>query len=422
MRPGGRVAGGLIAFAASIVFAASAGAYVVRLGPESVPSTPPTGKFECRGGCVGSVTAAQVSSVEAYAAPAAGVITSWRVDGAPPVALRVVQPVPGGWIGAGTSEPATNFAGGPNPADLEIGAGEAIGVDAGEGGEVGFEREGLPAGDVSRTWYPALGEGGAAREGELNPFANPGSRLMLSAEVELTPIVTSVSPASGSTAGGTSVAIAGKYLDSAVNVVFGSHPAATFSVDVSGERITATTPPSAAGTVDVHVSNHHSTSETVAADRYTFVAPAPTGPPGGAGSGPGAAPTVTGFKESATRWRRGSALPHIAATPVGTTFAFSLNEPASIALSFARLTGGRRVGHKCVAPNHGNRGKARCKRTVSAGALGLTAHAGPNTIGFEGRLSRAVRLAPGSYTVSITSHGSGGSKTLTRPLSFTVLP
>ena len=86
------------------------------------------------------------------------------------------------------------------------------------------------------------------------------------------------------------------------------------------------------------------------------------------------------------------------------------------------MTGGRRVGRRCVAPSHANRAKARCKRTVGAGSLALAGHAGLNKIGFQGRLSRTVRLAPGSYHVSITSHGDGAAKTLTRSLSFTIVP
>ena len=333
MSSGGRTAG-LAALAISLLCAASAHAYTVRLGPESIPSSAPTAYYLCEGSCTSTLTAGQVSSVETYLAPAAGVITSWRVDGRQPLALRVLEPVAGGWTGAGTSEPASNVTGGANSTDLEIGAGDAIGVDVAQGGRAGFEIEGLPVGDQADSWLPPLGEGAAGRQGEPNPFANPGSRLMLSAEIELTPVVTSVSPASGSTAGGQSVTITGKYLDSVINVAFGSRPATSFHVDLAGEHITAQAPASSAGPVDVLVSNQRSTSPAVAADRYTFIAPQPTGLPGGpsggaGGPGPGlsATPTVSGFTESAARWRRGSALPHIAATPVGTTFAFSLNEP-----------------------------------------------------------------------------------------------
>ncbi len=133
--------------------------------------------------------------------------------------------------------------------------------------------------------------------------------MLLDAQVELTPVVTSVSPASGSTAGGQTVTITGKYLDSAVNVVFGSHPATTFSVDLSGEHITATTPASGAGP---------STSTSATSTPRAKPSP-PTGtpswrrsragrappPPGGRGSGPGRPLVVTGFQESAEQMAPG---------------------------------------------------------------------------------------------------------------------
>ena len=49
-------------------------------------------------------------------------------------------------------------------------------------------------------------------------------------KLKLTPVITSVSPASGSAGGGNAVTITGKYLDSVVNVVFGSTPAISFKV------------------------------------------------------------------------------------------------------------------------------------------------------------------------------------------------
>jgi hypothetical protein len=271
-------------------------------------------------------------------------------------------------------------------------------------------------------WRPSLedGQGRAPEE-----FAEKESSLF-NAEVELTPVVTSVSPATGSTAGGQTVTITGKYLDSALNVVFGSRPATTFSVDLSGEHITAKTPASSAGAVDVYVSNLRSTSETVAADKYTFVAPpAPPGgsaPPGGAGSGPGGSPVVTGFKQSSARWRLGSALAHISSAPVGTTFAFTLSASANVSLTFMRALPGRRAGRSCVAPSHRNSTKPRCKRYVPAGSVAVPGHAGLDKVGFQGRLSRTKKLTPGSYTATVTARDSHGAKALARSLSFTILP
>jgi len=66
------------------------------------------------------------------------------------------------------------------------------------------------------------------------------------------PMVTGVSPSSGPTLGGTTVAITGTSLNGATSVLFGSNAAASFSID-SDTRITAVSPAGTAGTVDVTV-------------------------------------------------------------------------------------------------------------------------------------------------------------------------
>lgn len=86
------------------------------------------------------------------------------------------------------------------------------------------------------------------------------------------PTVTSVTPSSGTTAGGTSVVIAGtnfSTVSGAAGVKFGGTNAASYSVD-SATQITATTPASA-GAVDVVVTNTIGSSPTGAADRFSFV-------------------------------------------------------------------------------------------------------------------------------------------------------
>ena len=68
----------------------------------------------------------------------------------------------------------------------------------------------------------------------------------------LTPIVSSVSPMFGSTAGGDIVTISGSNFTGATAVNFGALPATTFSV-ISGTEISATSPPQGAGTVNITV-------------------------------------------------------------------------------------------------------------------------------------------------------------------------
>jgi hypothetical protein len=101
--------------------------------------------------------------------------------------------------------------------------------------------------------------------------------------------------------------------------------------------------------------------------------------------------------QSHRRWREGSKLARVSRThaPVGTTFTTTLNVPARLTLSFRR-------GHK------------------RAGSLWLTAQrAGTLRIRFDGRLSRRRRLAPGRYTLSISS-GAHGKRSKPRTASFTI--
>lgn len=215
--------------------------------------------------------------------------------------------------------------------------------------------------------------------------------------------------------------IAGKYLDGATSVTFGSTPASSFSVD-SPNQITAIAPASAASTIDVRVNGPGGSSEVSPADRYTFTAPATSTTVAGGSALQPAKPTVTGFSESSSRWRRGHSLPHISsATPVGTTFSFSLNEPASVNLTFSQSVPGRRVAGRCVAPARRNAGRPRCKRSLVVGSFGVPGHAGVDKVGFQGRLSRSKALRPGSYLVSVTARDARGLKVVSRSLGFTIV-
>jgi hypothetical protein len=82
------------------------------------------------------------------------------------------------------------------------------------------------------------------------------------------PSVSSVSPAGGALAGGTSVDIKGSRFTGTTAVKFGSANATSFTV-VSGNRITASSP-AGAGTVDVTVTTPSGTSATGPADRFTY--------------------------------------------------------------------------------------------------------------------------------------------------------
>ena len=130
-----------------------------------------------------------------------------------------------------------------------------------------------------------------------------------------------------------------------------------------------------------------------------------------------------GFSESATKWRRGHSLPRISSVgaPVGTTFSFSLNDPATATFTFTQSVAGRRAHGRCVAPSQGNAHKPRCKRTVVVGGFGVSGKAGLNKVRFQGRLSSAKTLAPGTYAVSIAVRDAHGLKAISRSLPFTIV-
>jgi RHS repeat-associated protein len=102
-------------------------------------------------------------------------------------------------------------------------------------------------------------------------------RLTAASESAPTPDVTGVSPATGPTAGGTTVTIKGSGFTEATAVTFGGIAATNVDV-LSDTKLTAAAPAGAAGAVDVEVSGPAGTSTAVAADRYAYaLEPAITG-------------------------------------------------------------------------------------------------------------------------------------------------
>ncbi|WP_318347227.1 IPT/TIG domain-containing protein [Aquipluma nitroreducens] len=83
------------------------------------------------------------------------------------------------------------------------------------------------------------------------------------------PNITSISPTSGTTAGGTTVTITGTDFTNATAVKFGSTAATSFTVN-SDTQITATSPASTSGTVHITVTTAGGTSATGSADQFTY--------------------------------------------------------------------------------------------------------------------------------------------------------
>jgi len=89
-----------------------------------------------------------------------------------------------------------------------------------------------------------------------------------------TPAVTAIAPVTGPDDGGTAVIITGARLTGAGTVMFGATAANSFTID-SDVQISAMSPASGVGTVDVTVTTAAGTSSASAADQFTFTLPAP---------------------------------------------------------------------------------------------------------------------------------------------------
>lgn len=128
------------------------------------------------------------------------------------------------------------------------------------------------------------------------------------------PLVTSVTPANGPTAGGTAITINGSGFTGATSVTVGG-TAATSVVVVSANQITAVTPAKAAGTYDVIVTTPLGTSPNTAADNFTY----------------GAGPTVTGISPTTGVVGGGTS---VTITGTGFTGATAVSFGATAAASF----------------------------------------------------------------------------------------
>jgi hypothetical protein len=165
---------------------------------------------------------------------------------------------------------------------------------------------------------------------------------------------------------------------------------------------------------------------TATATRSITVAAPPVSAAGGSspgGSGQLAATaTVGGLRQSHRIWREGGSLATFAAkhkAPVGTTFTFTLNEAATVTLTFTQPGAGRNVGGRCASLNRRNRKQRKCAR--GAGSLTHAAHAGLNTVAFAGRVSPGRKLAPGSYTLVVTAIGADGHISAPQTIRFTIV-
>lgn len=203
--------------------------------------------------------------------PVSGAIVRWRMQGAKggPFSLRVLHPNgTGAYTANGTSGAVTPTDAGLQTftANLPVKAGDLIGIDPTNGtDEIGIvEVQGASIASI----FPRPFEGATV------PARDPksGVELELSAEVQPTPAITSITPASGSIAGGAVVKVTGTDFTAASTVKFGDTPAASYAV-LSETELTATAPATKrAGPVDITVTTIAGTSLTNGGDRFSYKA------------------------------------------------------------------------------------------------------------------------------------------------------
>jgi hypothetical protein len=201
--------------------------------------------------------------------PVSGAIVRWRVQDAEggPFYLRVLRPNgSGGYMAAGTSNPATPSGSGLQTftANLPVKAGDLIGVDPTNAADkIGVAE--VAGASYGFIFPPPFDGATVAPSGTV-----AGREVELSAEVQPTPVISSITPSFGPVAGGTTVTITGTDLASASAVKFGSLPAASFKAE-SETKITAVAPASTTvGAVDVTATTIAGTSANVEADRFFY--------------------------------------------------------------------------------------------------------------------------------------------------------
>jgi hypothetical protein len=184
-----------------------------------------------------------------------GTATSGFTYIAPP-AVTSLSPTSGSTSG-GTSVviTGTNFA---NTTAVNFGSSAAASFTVDSATQITATSPAGSAGTVAVTVTSPLGTSATSSADEFTYVAAP--------------TVTSISPTSGSTSGGTSVVITGTNFADATAVNFGSSAAASFTVD-STTQITAVAPAGSAGAVNITVTTAGGTSPTSSADQFTYNTP-----------------------------------------------------------------------------------------------------------------------------------------------------
>ncbi len=136
-------------------------------------------------------------------------------------------------------------------------------------------------------------------------------------------------------------------------------------------------------------------------------------------------PVLSHVSQTHKTWRLGSKLATITSTnhkqpPVGTTFEFTVDQPAQVSFAFTQLFNGRKVKGKCVAQTSHNLHDGKCTRYGRTRSMSPNARAGTDKVTFDGRVSRSTKLKTGNYKVAIQARNSAGERSNSVSLKFTI--
>ena len=133
-------------------------------------------------------------------------------------------------------------------------------------------------------------------------------------------------------------------------------------------------------------------------------------------------PAISAFAASPSTFAVGSkSTPLVAKVARGTTFKFSLSEPAAIAITVARQIPGRRSGNRCVPATRKLRKKKACKAYKTVGTLKRAGVAGANKVAFTGKLGKRA-LGVGRYRATIVATDAAGNKSKAANTPFRIVP
>ncbi|MFE3548019.1 beta strand repeat-containing protein [Streptomyces kronopolitis] len=251
------------------------------------------------------------------------------------------------------------------------------------------------------------------------------------------PVLSSVSPSSGSSSGGTAVTLTGSGLTNASAVRFGSTPATSFTV-VSDTVITAVAP-AGTGTVQVTVTTPGGTSNGVPFTYISVAAPvlSSVSPSSGSSAG-GTAVTLTGSGLTNASAVRFGSTPATSFTVVSDTVITAVAPPGSGTVQVTVTTpGGTSNGLSytyvvaptltAVNPNQGPTSGGNTVTLTGTNLTGTTAVAFGTTPAVSFTVvspTQITAVAPASVAgvVSITVTGPGGTSTLPNSYFFVNAP